>query len=138
MRMEKIKIINHTADTGIEVYGKNIEELFLNSAMGLYKIMGVEYDEGENFLEIKLEATSLEELLIKFLNELIYLTEIKKIGGNFEKIDIEKNKDRHVLNATLKIRKIKSTEKEIKAATYHNLKIENVKDGFKTTIIFDL
>ncbi|MCM8818529.1 MAG: archease [Candidatus Omnitrophica bacterium] len=138
MKKGKIKIINHTADIGIEVYGETIKEIFLNSAKGLYEMMGIENNGSENFLEINLQGNQIEELLVKFLNELIYLVETKKLGGEPENIIIEKKENEYLLKALLRVKNIKKRYKEIKAATYHNLKIEKAKKGFKTTIIFDL
>lgn len=134
----KIEIINHTADIGIKVSGKNIEELFLNSVKGLYKIIEVKYNGYEDLLKINLKSDNLEELLVKFLNELIYYIETKKIGGDIKKIKIENVIGGYELNAELRIRKIKNIGKEVKSATYHNLKVEKVKDGYQTKIIFDL
>lgn len=134
----KIEIINHTADIGIKVYGKTIEELFLNSAEGLYGITEVKYNGCDDLLKINLKSDNLEELLVKFLNELIYYIETKKIGGDIKKIKIENLKGEYELNAELRIRKIKNIGKEVKSATYHNLKIEKIKGEYKTTIIFDL
>jgi len=135
MTKRKLRVVNHTADIGIEVYGDTIEDLFLNSAEGLYEITGLQYDGEEKSLEIKIKGDEIEELLVKFLNELIYLMETKNIAGKIEKLTIEKG---YILSAILKVKKIKSIGKEIKAATYHNLKIKKSGDGFKTTIIFDL
>ncbi|MCM8804125.1 MAG: archease [Candidatus Omnitrophica bacterium] len=134
----KIEIINHTADIGIKVSGKTIEELFLNSAKGLYEIIDVKYNGYEDLLKINLRGDNLEELLIKFLNELIYYIETKKIGGDIEKVKIENVKGEYELNVELKVKKIENIGKEVKSATYHNLKIEKVKDQYYTVIIFDL
>lgn len=134
----KVRIINHTADVGIEVSGDTIEEIFLNSARGLYEIMGIEYETEEGFLEINLYSNQIEELLVKFLNELIYLVEIRKIGGEIKNLRLTRKDREYLLNITLRVKKIKKRDKEIKAATYHNLKIEKTKEGFKTIVIFDL
>ncbi|MCM8772950.1 MAG: archease [Candidatus Omnitrophica bacterium] len=138
MKKEKIKIINHTADIGIEVFGDTIEELFLNSVKGLYLVSGVKYNGEKGFLEIEIKESVLEDLLVKFLNELIYIMETKKLGGEIEKIHLEKKEDLYILKTKLKVKSIEKIDKEVKAATYHKLKIEKKEDGFLTTIIFDL
>jgi len=134
----KIEIINHTADIGIKVKGKTLEELFINSADGLYKIIEVKYNGKEEEVEFTFVADEIEDLLVKFLNELIYYVETKKIGGRIEKIEIKRNENGYMLNVKMKVQKIKSIRKEVKSATYHRLKIEKVKDEYVTTIIFDL
>ncbi|MGB9677479.1 MAG: archease [Candidatus Ratteibacteria bacterium] len=135
---KNIEIINHTADIGITVNGKTVEEIFINSLKGLYKIMGAKSNDKENNIEINLEAEELENLLVKFLNEMIYYMETKKILGEIEEIKIKNENNMYNLFVKLKVKKIEKIEKEIKATTYHNLKIEKMSDGYKTTIIFDL
>ncbi len=134
----KIEIINHTADIGIKVKGKTLEELFLNSAIGLYKIIGVKYNGNGELIEFNFFGDEIEDLLVKFLNELIYYVETKKLGGEIEKIEIEKLEEGYKLNVRIKTKKIKSIEKEVKSATYHNLKVKKVRNGYTTIIIFDL
>jgi len=138
MMKNKIEIVNHTADIGIKVKGETLEELFKNSADGLYKIIGVKYNVKENLIELNFVADEIEDLLVNFLNELIYYVETKKMGGEIEKIEIKKDEKSYILNAKMKARKIKFIEKEVKSATYHNLKVIKLKNGYMTTIIFDL
>ncbi|MCM8767634.1 MAG: archease [Candidatus Omnitrophica bacterium] len=135
---KNIEIINHTADIGIKVYGKTIEELFINSLKGLYKIMGIKLDGTESIVEINIQEEEYENLIVKFLNEIIYYAETKKIAGEIEQLKVERKGNKYNLFIKLIMKKIKSMEKEIKAATYHNLKIEKIADMYKTTIIFDL
>ncbi|MFN4226930.1 MAG: archease [Candidatus Ratteibacteria bacterium] len=135
---KNIEIINHTADIGLIVYGKTIEELFVNSLKGLYKIMGVKLNNIEKTIEINIQDEEFENLLVKFLNEIIYYAETKKIAGEIEQLKIETENNNYNLFVKLLVKKIEGMEKEIKAATYHNLRIEKIGDKYKTTIIFDL
>lgn len=134
----KVEIIDHTADIGIKVYGKTIEELFKNSAYGLYKIIEIKYEGEERPVEIKLESDEIEGLLVKFLNELIYYIETKRLGDDIERIEIEKDDKNFKLKAKVNMKNVKSIKKEVKSATYHNLKIEKKGDIYTATIIFDL
>jgi len=138
MKNKNIEIINHTADIGITVRGSTLEEVFINSLKGLYKIMGVKSNGKVDFLEISLKSEKIEDLLVKFLNEIIYYMETKKISGEIEKIKIYFKNGEYNLFVKLKMAKIEKIEKEVKAATYHNLNIEKIDDKYKTTIIFDL
>ncbi|MCM8784882.1 MAG: archease [Candidatus Omnitrophica bacterium] len=135
---KNIEIINHTADIGVNVYGRTIEELFINSLKGLYEIMRIKLNNIENTVEIRIQEEELENLLVKFLNEMIYYAETKKIFGEIEQLKIERENNKYNLFVKLIMKKIKDIEKEIKAATYHNLKIEKISGKYKTTIIFDL
>ncbi|MGC8977642.1 MAG: archease [Candidatus Ratteibacteria bacterium] len=134
----KFEFINHTADIGIKVKANKIEELFLNSADGLYKIIGVKYNGYFDLIKINLRGDTFEELLVKFLNELIYYIETKKLGGEIKKIEIRKFEEGYELFVELEMRKIEGMDREVKSATYHNLKIEKKGKIYETTIIFDL
>jgi len=71
--MRKFKEIEHTADLCIEVWGNNLEELFLQSASGMYSLIfnSIPTYAGES-IQISFNEENLEELLVSFLNELNY------------------------------------------------------------------
>ena len=135
--MGRYKIINNTADTGIEVEGKNLKEIFFESYKGLYKIAGVEKEKKEGRDKIKIIADTYEELLIKFLNELIFYIYGEGKYCDVKKIEIKKNRG-FTLEVEIEKYEIKSFEREVKAATYHNISIKNKNGVFTTKIIFDL
>ena len=116
--MGRYKIINHTADTGIEVEGKDLKEVFFESYKGLYKIAGVEKGEKEGRDKIRIIADTYEELLIKFLNELIFYIYGEGKYCDVKKIEIKKDKGIK-LEVEIEKYEIKKFEKEVKAATYH-------------------
>ena len=135
--MGRYKIINHTADTGIEVEGKDLKEIFFESYKGLYKIAGVEKGEKEGRDKIKIVADTYEELLIKFLNELIFYIYGEGKYCDVKKIEIKKDIG-FKLEVEIEKYEIKKFEREVKAATYHNISIKNKNGAFTTKIIFDL
>ena len=80
--MRKYKFIDHTADVGIMTYGKNLPELFANTAYGMFSIITDIKKSTEHraqSIDIKVRANNLEELLIAWLNELLYQYNTKKI-----------------------------------------------------------
>jgi len=135
--MGRYKIINHTADTGIEVEGKDLKEIFFESCKGLYKIAGVEKGEKEGKDKVKIVADNYEELLIKFLNELIFYIYGEGKYCDVKKFVIKKDKE-FKLEVEIEKYEIKKFEREVKAATYHNISIKNKNGVFTTKIIFDL
>ena len=75
--------------------------------------------------------------MIKFLNELIFY--IYGEGKYCDVKNIEIKKDKGIkLEAEIEKYEIKKFEREVKAATYHNISIENKNGVFTTKIIFDL
>ncbi|MBU0896652.1 MAG: archease, partial [Candidatus Omnitrophica bacterium] len=69
--MENFEFIEHTADIGVRVYGKSLEDLFQNCAQTLFSLL-IDHKPAEKIEErIILEAETQEELLVTWLNELI-------------------------------------------------------------------
>ncbi len=133
------KIIETTADIGLAIRGKNLEQLFESGIKGMSKIIGGNRDPKNVKLTVKkiqLEIKdNYEGLLIDFLNELVSLvneTLWLPVTGRV-KIDL------NCLKAQLYGRPVepKNIEVQIKAATYHNIKIEKQED-YRAKVIFDV
>lgn len=134
------KILDHTADIRVRVSGKTFEELLKSAALGLMSLItdrsGVEPTEKTGF---EIEGDNEEELLIKMLGEILYLHQAEKMV--FSEIDIKLIGGKR-LEATLHGEKIDprrhELELDIKAATYHNLKIVSANDRLMAEIVFDI
>jgi SHS2 domain-containing protein len=140
--MKNYEIIEHTADIRVRIYGKTIKGLFKNAALALFHLIVDYKPKSKKETEIKLEAQSYEELLINWLNELISAFYAYKFLPANLKISIKENKDYFSLDAKIKGEDFNPYENkiikaEVKAATYHNLKIEK-NNGFSAEIIFDV
>lgn len=136
--MEKFEILEHTADLRIRVWGGDVKELFIQAALAVAeqqkKGITKEKLEGEpEVLEIK--SPDKESLLVDWLNEILSRSDLnKKVYFDFK---IEQLTENH-LKAEIRGREVEQKEMEIKAATYHNLKIEKQGDIWQATIIFDI
>lgn len=142
---KRFDFIEHTADIGIKVYGKTLEELFTNAAYGMYNLIC------ENFHKVEpkktynsvVESSDYESLLVSFLNDLIFQTFVnRQVFCNFKIKMLEKKHDSTVLSYECSGEDYDKTKHgvlfELKSATYHNLKILTSADGnFEVSIIFD-
>ena len=134
------EVLEHTADVRVRVFGRDFRELLKNAALALMSLItdreSVRLEEEVIF---KTEAETSEELLIKMLSEILYLHETEKMV--FADADMELN-DGFNLSVRLRGEKTDLSRHEllydIKAATYHNLKIERADDRFMAEIIFDI
>jgi len=138
--MPDFEIIDHTADIGIAVYGHTIEEIFVNAAQGMFSLIA---DLGQVVAniprEISVYAEDHEELLVTWLNELLYLCDAENlIFNHFEISHLERDR----LTAIAYGEKIDplrhGLKTQVKAATYYHLKLQKSEDGFKAQIIFDI
>jgi SHS2 domain-containing protein len=141
--MKEFEIIEHTADIGIVAYGKTKREVFINAAKGMFEIIaGENRDLKENFYDkIKLEAKSLEDLLIAWLNELLYISEVKLVI--LKKFKIKELSDGQI-KAEIGGTKINHLsiriKREVKAVTYHRLEIKKDEESglWRAQVIFDI
>jgi SHS2 domain-containing protein len=137
--MPNFEIIDHTADVGIIAHGNSVGEVFINAAYGMFSLIAdLEQVKEKISKEVVAEAPDQEELLVTWLNELIYLFDAEKlIFSKFEIVDLRQTH----LEAVAYGEKIDSSRHNlktpIKAATYHLLKLE-YKDGFRAQIILDV
>jgi SHS2 domain-containing protein len=69
--------VEHTADWAIRVRGKTLSELFINVAIGMYSLVA-DLPPGKAEIEriVNVEGVDPETLLINWLNELVYHTEM--------------------------------------------------------------
>jgi SHS2 domain-containing protein len=133
------ELLEHTADIKISVTAVDLKELFKNSASAMFDIMAEEKLKARKpkILKIKQKAGDLEELFINWLNELLSLSATK--GLIFEDFKIAKLNEK-ALEATASGSDIKNykVNTEIKAATYHGLKLERDKFGWQVEVILDV
>jgi SHS2 domain-containing protein len=134
------EVFEHTADIGVRVFGANMAELLKNAALALMSLItGIETVRPAEDVVFQAEAETGEELLIKMLSEILYLHQVRKMV--FCEAEIELT-DGYRLRGRLRGEKIDPERHElqldIKAATYHNLKIRRVNDRLMAEIIFDI
>ena len=135
--MRRYEEIEHTADLAIRAYGRDMKELFANAAYGMFSAMGIDLEAVRPTLrrEMCLEAPDREALLVDWLNELLYLHETE--GESYADFDIRALSETE-LRASIMGTKGDGTKVVIKAATFHDLKVERIDKGYVATIVFDI
>jgi len=127
--------IEHTADWEIEVWAPDLPGLLEQAARGMYALSGVCLQLGSPVTKrFSLAGLDPESLLVKFLNELLYLSEQEGLVFDMFDLSVENN----MLDAAVIGRRIESQQKEIKAVTYHNLAIQVSPQGLLVNLIFDV
>ena len=134
------RTIEHTADTGIEVKSDSLARLFAVSACAMFDLMGdLSGVRPSHKAAVSLSADSVEELLITWLNELVFRAEIS--GMFFSKFEIE-SVDEVALKASVwgePYREgIHSMSHSVKAATYHELEVAHSDQSWSARVIFDV
>jgi len=144
--VKNYELIEHTADIGIRVKADNLKDLFKNTALAMFDIAGElkPISSGPATIEIPKfkvnicqNAETLEELFVNWLNELLSLSSAKELMFTdfiIHRLD-KANLEADVFGEDINNYKINT---EIKAATYHQLKIEKDKSVWQAEVIFDV
>lgn len=134
------RLLDHTADLGIEVEGPSLEELFSHAGEAIFELM-VELDTVETAVSrhLVIEGADLADLWVNYLREVLYLW-----GGEsllMKKVQII-NLTETSLEATLYGEPYNSRKHElmmeIKAVTYHQAEVVRTPEGWKGRVIFDV
>jgi SHS2 domain-containing protein len=137
--MPNFEFIDHTADIGLIAYGNSVEEVFINAAYGMFSLIADLEKVAEVMShQVVAEAPDQEELLVTWLNELLYLFDAE--GLIFSRFDIADLGQRYLRAMAYgeKVDPLRHNLKtQVKAATYHQLKLEKG-DGFSARIILDV
>ena len=125
----------HTADWALKVWSPDLEGLFIQAAQGMYGLMGLTLEEVPCVKRrIEVRGQDAEDLLVSFLEELLYRAEMHGEGGcSFDLRFADQQ-----LTVAVCIVPAGGPEKEIKAVTYHGLKIVDTPQGYETVIVFDV
>ena len=139
--MKLYKLIDHTADMGIEVTGRTKRELFTKAALSLMDIMVERKRTGAGVKEkaLTVEGSDPADLLINFLREILYLFNGERLVVVSCSI-VMLGKRKLLANIALESYNSKKHlfKTELKAVTYHGLSVEKTKNGWKARIIFDV
>lgn len=138
--MQSFEILDISGDAGLRAFGTDLPELFVNAANGMYSLITDTKDIKDiKTLQISVQGSSLEGLLVSFLNELIFHFDTYGfIGKNIALTALDNNS----VSASLSGEEFDSERHKgkllIKAATYHRLKVDRKADHWEAEVIFDI
>ena len=141
--MKRYEFLQHTADVAVKVYGGSLKELFTSAALAMYSVLvakkGNRQKASLREVAIKKEEESLEDLLKSWLDELLfYFSSEKLLLHRIKSLFIEDTLlEAKVLLESFDTEYFKPNE-EIKAVTYHELKVERIGNKWQAHLIFDV
>ncbi len=137
--MPGYRILPHTADIGLRVSGRTWRELYKNAARGLLAIYGLHGARGPLSFRtaIFLEEATPEDLLVAWLNELIYHVST----GRWIPIRCDLKLASSIqVKGTLSGPRLgeRRPKTEVKAATYHGLEVKRRGGRWTAGLILDV
>jgi SHS2 domain-containing protein len=134
------ELTEHTADVGIHAFGPSREAVFEQAALAMASLIcDPATVRPRDDVPVVLTADNDELLLVSWLNELLFLTETRRlvwtafvvdeVGGGrlWARVRGEKqDPKRHQVRA------------QVKAATYHGLELRRGDDGWEAAVVLDV
>ncbi len=130
-----VERIEHTADLAIAVRGKTVADVFSAAAAEMFNLMTVSPEKITIRRRIDVDSTDSAGLLVDWLNELIYLHETA--GETYTEFVIEEISEDSMI-ATVGGGKTVQKKRTIKAATYHQLRLDIDDDCVTAHLVFDV
>lgn len=138
--------MEHLSDIGIEFNGNSLEKLFENAAMGMFSIItdiNIVDSRDKIRINIVLDYNSLEDLLILWLEKIIYHFETASmVFAGFKVNAVKRSGQGYRLKAEIIGENFDSKRHEIKmgikAPTYHQLEVKKNGQKWWGRVIFDI
>jgi SHS2 domain-containing protein len=134
------ELLDHTGDLGIRVWATDIKGIFQEAARALFDIItDLEKIAVHLSREVVVKRDGWEELLVAWLNELLYLHEV---GGllfcDFVLSELDERRIKAVAKGEEFERGRHCIKTSIKAVTYHQLEVKEKDGRWEAQVIFDI
>ncbi len=141
MDVKQYELIDHTADIGIRVAGRDLEELFVRAAEAMFDVMVASKPNLTSSINVPVDVTAhtQDELLVKWLQELLYVFDTRHLVLSSFYIDKLTDTALSGVAKGMKFDELRHEVKhQIKAVTYHKLSVEKKSDVWCARIVFDI
>jgi len=138
------RVVEHTADVALELRGGSLEGLLAAATAGVrFLHAGRKRPREEHRVSVRVEGGSPEELLVKWVNELIYFFDTRGELA-LEAADLRVDDERGALTAAADL-SLCSIDRAgfvpravLKSATYHGLEVTTDAKGYlRATLVID-
>lgn len=133
-----------SADIAVRIQANSMNEILENAARAMLAIL---LDNPNDFnpavrQNISIEAENEEMLLYRFLDELVFLKDVKRVLALFDGGTIENAEGKYALRGVIAVDSIDSMRHrfnvDIKAVTLHGLSCVRDRVGYVAQVVFDV
>jgi SHS2 domain-containing protein len=132
--------LEHTADWTIRVWGENAAALFEHAAAAMFELQGTNLEaepDATVAYAVRVNGADHEALLVAWLNELLFLSEVHDVLFSRFQVHIEAAPDDLLLTGQARGSPGRGPLAHIKAVTYWDLAVQQGADSWQATVTFD-
>ncbi len=138
--VEGVHLLDHTADSGVEIEGDSLDECLARAAAGMFAQMWARptAPASERVVGVELEADRPDELLVAWLQELLYRSEVDALC--FYRFEVESDGGRlsgRAIGVPLDP-DLESVGPSVKAVTRHGLEMRRAGECWRGRVLFDV
>ncbi|PKL63267.1 MAG: protein archease [Methanomicrobiales archaeon HGW-Methanomicrobiales-2] len=130
--------LDHTADVLMRVRGATLGELFADAGRAMFHVMYGPCEDRGIERQISLDAENLESLLIDYLSELLFITEVENTVFCTFDVDIQGTRLIAALRGEPFDPARHSAGSLVKGISYFGLEIVKEEEAYVVEIIFDI
>jgi len=136
--MGGFELLEHTADVGIRARGATLEEAFEQATLGLAEVLGALRPGGGEVVDVEVTAGDPGALLVDWLNEVLWLHEVRGHAG-VAAVRVERVAgDRAAGSVTFSSTDPPADGTFVKAVTYHRLRVGRDAGGWLAEVYLDV
>jgi SHS2 domain-containing protein len=134
------RFIDHTADFGLEIFGADAEDLFVQAAKALTDLLTDPRTlQGRQQRTLAVTGDDWADLMVNWLRELLYLWNGEEQLVHDVSIEtLEQARLVAKVGTDAYHPDTHSIRNEIKAVTYHQIEVGPHQDGWRAQVIFDI
>lgn len=139
--MVDYELIEHTADIGVRVRAADLKTVFEAAAAAMFDVIAENLNVTGRTkrlnISVSVDASGPEELLVRWLNELLSLADCKDVFfTDFKITDFSPTMIKADISGLS--RKYFKGKREVKAVTYHETLIQKKGNEYQAEVIFDV
>ncbi len=136
------EILDHTADVRVRAYGGDMAGLLRSAILAMASLIAAADNvESRETVTVEASGETPEELLVHLLSEVLYVHYTRRMvfeGAAVEVADDRELRAKCILRGETYDPRQHELGYDIKAVTYHDLKIERAGDRLTAEIVFDV
>jgi SHS2 domain-containing protein len=139
--MGPYRLLDHTADLGLEISAPSLPGLYAEAGRALMAVLfeGNAPRQADQAQTLTVTGTDPVDLLVNFLGELLYLAMFKAQAlVDIELFEIMETELSAIVHLSVLDFDRTPPLAEIKAVTYHQAAVEQTLDGWRARVIFDV